>query len=69
MASKIGKALGFGALSDEGVEPDGDEMEEETPEKSGGKGQVLAMRAFMNADTAEAKAAAMKDFIELCGGY
>ncbi len=68
MASKIGKALGFGALSDEGVEPEADEMEE-TPAKSGGKGEVLAMRAFMNADTAEAKAAAMKDFIELCGGY
>ncbi len=67
MASKIGAALGFGALGDEGVEPVEDE--EVAPKASSGKGEILAMKAFMAADSAEAKASAMKDFIELCGGY
>ncbi len=68
MASKIGAALGFGALGDEGVEPDEDDAEV-APKASSGKGEILAMKAFMAADSAEAKASAMRDFIELCGGY
>ncbi|MDD5374478.1 hypothetical protein [Acidithiobacillus sp.] len=68
MASKIGAALGFGSIGDDGVEPDEDDSEE-SPKASSAKGEVLAMKAFMAADTAEAKAAAMKDFLELCGGY
>ncbi len=67
MASKIGKALGFGDLGADGVEPDEDDAEGET--KGSASAEVLAMKQFMRADTAEAKAAAMKDFMEACGGY
>ncbi len=67
MASKIGKALGYPMTSEES---DMDELEEVgEPKAKKGKGEVLAMKAFMAADTAEAKAEAMKTFIELCGGY
>ncbi len=75
MAGKIGKAIGFGSMSDMGMDsepdPEDSNTDEEKPEKSSGpsRGEILAMKAFMNADSAEAKASALKDFMELCGGY
>lgn len=73
---KIGKALGysmpsFGDEPSSDSEPDmadpGEADETDEVESAGpGKGEVIAMRAFMNADTAEAKASALKDFLELC---
>ncbi len=70
---KIGKALGYSIPDMSGS---GDDSSESDPTESEGsddkastpgKGEVIAMRQFMNADTAEAKAQAMKDFMELCG--
>lgn len=69
---KIGKALGFPMTdgADEGEDPslDSEGVDEPTDTKPG-KAEVIAMRQFMAADTAEAKASAMKDFLELCGSY
>ncbi len=69
MASKIGKALGFSMPEAESEEPADEADSEAEPKGKGGSGEVVAMRAFMSAETAEAKAEAMKAFVELCGGY
>lgn len=75
--SKIGKAIGFG----DGPPPVSDPMEAELeleddlelpePEdKSGvGSAEVLAMKQFERAASPEAKAQALKDFLEACGLY
>ena len=71
MASKLGKALGFGM---------GEELEEAPPsipedvdamdakvKKPAASAEVMAMKLFMSATTPEAKAEALKAFGESCG--
>lgn len=62
---KLSKAMGF---------PDEEESSDESPvsevpekKKVSASAEVLAMKQFMRADTAEAKASAMRDFLEACG--
>lgn len=62
--SKIGKALGFPSPDEESEDPELD-----VEPVSDNKAEVLAMKQFMRADTAEAKATALKDFMEACGVY
>ena len=70
MPSDIGKALGYDmeekAVSDE-MAPVSESME---PEKKGSaSAEVLAMKQFERAKDPEAKAQALKDFLEACGLY
>lgn len=60
---KIAKALGYNSTDAVSAE---DEPKVGTTDS---KAEVMAMRAFMRADTAEGKAAALKDFMEACGAY
>ncbi len=67
--SKIGKAIGFPEIP-ESFEDEGDEMESEAEPKAGGNtAEVLAMKQFDRATTPEARAQALKDFLEACGVY
>lgn len=72
---KIASALGLDAeLGEESsdpmsaMEPMDSEMAEEKPEGSS-SAEVLAMKQFDRATSPEAKAQAMKDFLEACGMY
>ena len=72
--SKIGKAMGMGKMSmgemDEEESEPIDNAEEEDEEKAvSSKAELMAMKQFMTADSAEAKVAAMKSFMEACGSY
>lgn len=63
---KLSKAIGF---PDEGESDDEAPVSEDAEKKVSASAEVLAMKQFMRAETAEAKASAMRDFIEACGGY
>ena len=69
--SKLGAALGFGSesASSPAIAEDIDEMDAEVPSEkpAGGSAETLAMKQFMRATTPEAKASAMRDFLEACG--
>ncbi len=64
---KLSKAIGF--PTDEEESSDESPVSEVPEKKVSASAEVLAMKQFMRADTAEAKAAAMRDFIEACGEY
>ena len=67
--SKIGKAIGYPdipeSFEDEGME----EVPESVPAAGAGTAEVLAMKQFDRATTPEARAQALKDFLEACGVY
>ncbi len=65
---KIAMALGF-PESDSEDDSDDDSVESKKEPDQQNKAEVLAMKQFMRAETAEAKATAMKDFMEACGVY
>ncbi len=67
---KIGKALGFGDLGATSMDDStGDESVEDPTDEApkDAEAEVTAMKLFMKASTAEAKASAMRDFLEACG--
>ncbi len=74
---KLSKALGFPkSMGDDAAIDEAPDMSSETPEEDAaepgvGKAEVLAMKQFERATTTEAKAQALKDFVEACtsGGY
>ena len=63
--SKIGLAIGFGSKPSKAPKKSHEDAEEEEDE-SGKKAEVMAMKQFMAADSAEAKTKAMKAFLESC---
>lgn len=82
MASKIGKLIGYGGSSrhkpmDSAAMMEAEEHEEDNTDESSGDvsdsdddgAHVLAMKSFMKASTPEAKADAMRSFIEACKSY
>ena len=60
--SKSGKGLS-------GSEPDEDDTDETESESGSDSDEIDAMKLFEKATTVEAKAKAMKLFIEACGAY
>ncbi len=71
MAGSIGKAIGFPGMDDMSGGDDSSDESDSGPksEKTEGSGsaEVLAMKQFMRATTPDAKASALKDFLEACG--
>lgn len=67
LADDENKAMGMGkigqAMADESDPEMADEEDSSSPE------EVMAYKAFKNADTPESGATALKNFIKLCGGY
>ncbi len=71
--SKLGDALGFGGggAAEESLPPIPEDIEaldaKAEPAEGGGDAEVLAMQAFSQASTPEAKVEAMKGFLSACG--
>lgn len=70
---KLSKALGMdmdmASADDMAPESTGEPKSEEKPKEGDSTAEVLAMKQFERAGTPEAKAQAMKDFLEACGLY
>ncbi len=72
MASKLGKALGFG-MGEEleeappSIPEDVDALDMKAEKKPAASAEVMAMRMFEKASSPEAKVAALKAFGEACG--
>lgn len=63
----LSKAMGFPDTGESADETDAPASESTEKAKPAASAEVLAMKQFTRASTPEAKAAAMRDFLEACG--